>query len=53
MLNATQDTNLNMYVNKKRSNGKVDMTVALINAVYLMAQDIIFNPESDWGAMVI
>jgi phage terminase large subunit-like protein len=50
---CTQDTNLNMYVNKKRSNGKVDMTVALINAVYLMAQDIIFNPESDWGAMVI
>jgi phage terminase large subunit-like protein len=50
---ATQDTNLNMYVNKKRSNGKVDMTVALINAVYLMAQDIIFNPESDWGAMII
>jgi phage terminase large subunit-like protein len=50
---CTQDTNLNMYVNKKRSNGKVDMTVALINAVYLMAQDIIFNPESDWGAMII
>jgi phage terminase large subunit-like protein len=50
---ATQDTNLNMYVNKKRSAGKVDMTVALINAVYLMAQDIIFNQESDWGAMII
>jgi phage terminase large subunit-like protein len=50
---ATQDTNLNMYVNKKRSAGKVDMTVALINAVYLMAQDIIFNPDSGWGAQVI
>jgi phage terminase large subunit-like protein len=50
---ATQDTNLNLYVNKKKSAGKVDMVVALINAVYLMAQDIIFNPDSDWGAMVI
>jgi phage terminase large subunit-like protein len=50
---ATQDTNLNLYVNKKKSAGKVDMVVALINAVYLMAQDVIFNPDSDWGAMVI
>jgi phage terminase large subunit-like protein len=49
---CTQDTNLNLYVNKKRSAGKVDETVAIINAVYLMAQDIIFNPDSDWGAMV-
>jgi phage terminase large subunit-like protein len=49
---ATQDTNLNLYVNKKKSSGKVDMVVALINAVYLMAQDVIFNPDSDWGAMV-
>lgn len=32
------DTNLNMYVNKKKSNGKVDMVVALINAVYLLIE---------------
>lgn len=31
-----EDTNLNKYVNKKRSSGKVDMVVALINAVYLV-----------------
>lgn len=35
---CTYDTNLNMYVNKKKSNGKVDMVVALINAVYMMMQ---------------
>ena len=35
---CTKDTNLNMYVNKKKSNGKVDMVVALINAVYMMMQ---------------
>ena len=29
---CTEDTNLNKYVNKKRSEGKVDMVVALLNA---------------------
>ena len=37
------DTNLNRYVNKKKSNGKVDMVVALINAVYLLQQDYFLN----------
>lgn len=37
------DTNLNRYVNKKKSSGKVDMVVALINATYLLQQDIIFE----------
>ena len=49
---CTEDTNLNKYVNKKRSNGKVDMVVALINAVYLVQQEILFN-NSDFIAMVI
>lgn len=30
------DTNKNMYVNKKKSTGKVDMVVALINALFLL-----------------
>ena len=34
---------MNRYVNKKKSNGKVDMVVSLINAVYLLQQDIIFD----------
>jgi phage terminase large subunit-like protein len=37
------DTNMNRYVNKKKSSGKVDMVAALINAVYLLQQDIIFE----------
>lgn len=37
------DTNMNRYVNKKKSNGKIDMVVALINATYLLQQDIIFE----------
>lgn len=43
---CTYDTNMNRYVNKKKSSGKVDMVVALINAVYLMQQDIIFNDRN-------
>lgn len=39
---CTYDTNLNLYVNKKRSNGKVDMVVALINAVYLLQIDVLY-----------
>ena len=37
------DTNLNRYVNKKKSNGKIDMVMALINATYLLQQDILFE----------
>ena len=40
---CTADTNLNMYVNKKKSAGKVDMVVALINAVYLIQQDMLYG----------
>lgn len=37
------DTNRNTYVNKKKSNGKVDMVVSLINATYLLQQDVFLN----------
>ncbi len=40
---CTYDTNMNRYVTKKKSNGKVDMVVSLINATYLLQQDIIFE----------
>lgn len=42
---CTFDTNLNRYVTKKKSNGKVDMVVALINAIYLLQQDILFADD--------
>lgn len=47
---CVEDTNLNLYVSKKRSRGKVDMVVGLINAVYLLQQEVIFDAEDDWGA---
>ena len=40
---CTHDTNKNLYVTKKKSKGKVDMVVSLINAVYLLQQDILLN----------
>lgn len=42
---CTFDTNLNRYITKKKSNGKVDMVVSIINAVYLLQQDIIFDDD--------
>lgn len=43
---CTEDTNLNKYVNKKKSAGKVDMVVALINAVYLLEQEMLYNANN-------
>lgn len=37
------DTNKNAYVHKKKSSGKVDMVVSLINATYLLQQDCFLN----------
>lgn len=40
----TEDTNLNLYINKKisvKTKGKVDMVFATINALYLLQQDIL------------
>ena len=40
---CTEDTNLNQYVNKKKSAGKVDMVVALINALYMAQQELLYG----------
>lgn len=50
---CTEDTNLNKYVNKKKSSGKVDMVVSLINAIYLLQVNEFDNAGSDFGAQVI
>lgn len=50
---CTYDTNLNLYVNKKRSNGKVDMVVALINAVYLLQIGELDAITEDFGCILI
>lgn len=50
---CSYDTNKNMYVHKKKSKGKVDMVVSLINAVYLLQQDVVFNQIPDFTVQVI
>lgn len=42
---CTYDTNENRYVNKKKSAGKVDMVVALINAIYLLQEEQLNGKE--------
>lgn len=49
---CTEDTNRNKYVNKKKSSGKVDMVVSLINAMYLLEQDLLYGND-DFAVQVI
>lgn len=48
---CSEDTNRNKYVNKKRSAGKVDMVVALIDALYLLQVEQLDEGMS-WVAQV-
>ena len=50
---CTRDTNLNQYVNKKKSAGKVDMVVSLINAMFLLQVNVLDSMESGFGCQVI
>lgn len=36
---CTYDTNMNRYVNKKKSNKKIDNVVAIINSIYLLQKE--------------
>ncbi len=49
---CTYDTNKNMYVHKKKSTGKVDMVVSLLNAIYLLQQDVFLN-QMEFAIQVI
>jgi phage terminase large subunit-like protein len=49
---CTKDTNLNLYVNKKKSEGKVDMVIGLINATYLIQQEMLFGMD-DFAVQVV
>lgn len=44
---CTYDTNMNRYVNKKKSNGKVDMIMSTIDALYLLQQEVL-NEENNF-----
>lgn len=45
---ATKDTNLNKYLNKKKSIGKIDMVMSIIDAAYLLQENEMLA-EDDWA----
>lgn len=47
------DNGMNMWINKKKSNGKIDMVAGLLNAMYLLQQEMIENIENSEDFMVI
>lgn len=47
----TEDTNLNKYLNKKKSKNKIDMVMAMVNALYLLQQDVVIG-EDDWAVQI-
>ena len=49
---CSYDTNKNMYVHKKKSTGKVDMVVSMLNAIYLLQQDVFLN-QSEFTIQVL
>lgn len=42
------DTNMNRYIHKKKSNGKIDMVAATINAVVLLNLEVFLNQGADF-----
>lgn len=49
----TEDTNLNKYLNKKKSKGKIDLVMSLIDALYLLQEDIMLSPEDEFTIQVV
>lgn len=50
---CTYDTNKNLYVNKKKSTGKVDMVVSTLDAMYLLQQDYFLNAGAGFTIQVL
>lgn len=46
-----KDTNLNKYVSKKKSNGKVDMVVSTIIAMSLLVETVLLG-GGEWGVQI-
>lgn len=46
------DTNMNKYFHKKKSNGKIDMCMSILNALYLLQNEILYK-EENFGAYII
>lgn len=47
-----EDTNLNKYLHKKKSKGKIDMVMAMINALYLLQQQVVLGQDNSWSIQI-
>lgn len=50
---CTYDANMNAYVHKKKSSGKVDMVMSTANAVYLLQQDALLDQAGGFTVQVV
>lgn len=48
----TEDTNLCKYLHKKKSKGKIDMVMSMINALYLLQQQVILGQDNSWSIQI-
>ncbi|SHJ05874.1 Phage terminase-like protein, large subunit, contains N-terminal HTH domain [Anaerovibrio lipolyticus DSM 3074] len=46
------DTNMNKYLNKKKSAGKIDMVMATVNALYLAQQAELERQQAGWSVQI-
>jgi phage terminase large subunit-like protein len=46
---CTYDTNLNRYINKKKSAGKIDLVMSTVNALYLAQQAELQRQQAGWS----
>ena len=49
----TKDTNLNKYLNKNKSKGKIDLVMSIVDALYLLQEDIMLDSGVDCTIQVI
>ena len=47
-----EDTNLNKYLHKKKSKGKIDMVMSMINALYLLQQQVVLGQDNSWSIQI-
>ena len=47
-----EDTNLCKYLHKKKSKGKIDMVMAMINALYLLQQQVVLGQDNSWSIQI-
>ena len=51
-INFTNCVQVDKYLNKKKSKGKIDMVMAMINALYLLQQQVVLGEDNSWSIQI-